>query len=186
MHTNKITLIAAPGDPKRITLFGESAGGASVDYYSYAWTKDPIVNGFIPQSGTVSSGGRGAETDKTKPFPDWYALSEKLGCGGRESGEKTLECMRSKPAADIMKTVNAGKTGFGPMPDERVVFSDNKKRAEAGNFIKRVTLDPVDNTVITTNIITANACRQHRQRTRADSSDGRVLRQSTRNASRNE
>jgi cholinesterase len=80
----------------------------------------------------------GAEPDKSKPFPEWYTITEKLGCGGAEAGEKTVECMRAKPGAEIMKTVNAGKSGFGPMPDERVVFSDNKKRAEAGNFIKRV------------------------------------------------
>jgi cholinesterase len=43
------------GDPSRITLFGESAGAASTDFYTYAWTKDPIVSAFILQSGTVSS-----------------------------------------------------------------------------------------------------------------------------------
>jgi carboxylesterase type B len=42
------------GDPARITLFGESAGGMSVDEYSYAWGDDPIVHALVPMSGTVS------------------------------------------------------------------------------------------------------------------------------------
>src|SRR5436190_14586297 len=39
-------IAAFGGDPSRITIFGQSAGSASVDYYSYAYTSDPIVAGF--------------------------------------------------------------------------------------------------------------------------------------------
>jgi cholinesterase len=46
------------GDVKRITLFGESAGASSVDYYAYAWLDNPIVNAFIAQSGTAMVSGR--------------------------------------------------------------------------------------------------------------------------------
>ncbi|KZL72905.1 carboxylesterase [Colletotrichum tofieldiae] len=42
------------GDVSRVTLFGESAGGSLVDYYSYAYASDPIAKGFILMSGGLS------------------------------------------------------------------------------------------------------------------------------------
>ncbi|KAG9684842.1 cholinesterase, partial [Aureobasidium melanogenum] len=38
------------GDPHRITLFGQSAGGAATDFYAYAWKEDPIVAGLVSHS----------------------------------------------------------------------------------------------------------------------------------------
>ncbi|KAI3393956.1 hypothetical protein diail_3435 [Diaporthe ilicicola] len=45
------------GDPSRITVSGQSAGGASTDHLSIMYPDDPIANGFIPQSGVASGGG---------------------------------------------------------------------------------------------------------------------------------
>ncbi|RDI81710.1 hypothetical protein Vi05172_g8488 [Venturia inaequalis] len=124
------------GDPNRITLFGESAGGGATDYYSFAYDKDPIVNAFIPQSGSVWT--RGIADDSNLDF--WYKVASKAGCGGAEAGEKTVECMRGKSWKEIMKQVPTGprapKLSFGPTYDDEIIFKDYDARAKAGLFAK--------------------------------------------------
>ncbi|KAF2667130.1 alpha/beta-hydrolase [Microthyrium microscopicum] len=130
------------GDPKRITIFGESAGGAAVDLYSYGWAgaKDPIINGIIAQSG--SAGTRAGGQAKV-PNKAWYDVSQKIGCGGLEAGEKTVACMRGKSAVDIEKIIGSmsagmglGASPFGPVSDGKTVFADVADRGAKGNFIK--------------------------------------------------
>jgi len=115
------------GDPKRIMLFGQSAGGGSVDMYSYAWTKDPIVAAISPMSGNV---GVRAQTNSSS----WFTVSQKVGCGGAEAGDKTLACMRSKNTQTILDAYKGMQ--FWPATDDKVVFNDYDKRLAEGNFIK--------------------------------------------------
>ncbi|TID17911.1 prolyl oligopeptidase (secreted protein) [Venturia nashicola] len=128
------------GDSNRITLFGESAGSRAVDIYAYAWAdaKDPIVNGFICQSGSAPW----TAGNKWNPQA-WYSLSERLGCGGVEKGNETVACMRTKPFQDVLQASKSGPDRpelfrrFYPVTDEKVVFSDYDKRADAGRFVQK-------------------------------------------------
>lgn len=113
--------------------------------YSYAWVKDPIVNAFISESGTASTGDM-LSRNKADKNAGWYKASQKLGCGGAEAAEKTVGCMRSKPWNQVLGAIKpqgsqaslGGMGDFAPSPDGKVVFNDYKARADAGNFIKRV------------------------------------------------
>lgn len=117
------------GDPSRITLFGQSAGGAAVDLYSYAWTADPIAHAFIPMSGTAT--GFGLPTNLTANA-NWFNATAAAGCGGAEDDrEKVYECMLSRTAEEIAlhippNTVANSSAGlpFGPVVDEQLVFSN--------------------------------------------------------------
>jgi cholinesterase len=124
------------GDPERITLFGESAGALATDYYAYAYTKDPIVNGFLPSTGNALIS---LPLAKTEPGQVWYDLTKKLGCGGREAGEKTVECLQAKTVKEIQAAAGTG-SGFNPVVDNVTMFSpeEYKIRSKSGDFIRKV------------------------------------------------
>ncbi|KAI8259101.1 Cholinesterase [Colletotrichum sp. SAR 10_98] len=131
------------GDSQRITIFGQSAGGSLVDYYSYAYASDPIANGFIPMSGVAT--GFGVFTNETVNAK-WFNVTSNVGCGGNTTDPKTVsECMLSKTAEEIIgKGLSASDAGLGsanglsfaPTVDDTLVFADYSGRPSAdGGYV---------------------------------------------------
>lgn len=131
------------GDPLRIVIFGQSAGGASVDYYSFAWKKDPIVSGLISHSGTSLSFYPNTVEYAQKL---WYNVSETIGCGGASDDTATVQaCVEQAPLATVLAaaakvpalpTIALFQATFHPVVDNVTVFADYEELSAAGSFAK--------------------------------------------------
>ncbi|KAK3081149.1 hypothetical protein LTS18_009763 [Coniosporium uncinatum] len=125
-----------------LTVARQSAGGLSVDIYSYAWVEDPIVNAFIPHSGAISSSSAGVLQPNNNAA--WFNTSVALDCGDASVGlQASIACVRTKPFQALLDATRpenalAGVAGsFSPTIDGKVIFADAAQRLEDGNFIKR-------------------------------------------------
>lgn len=125
------------GDPSRITIFGQSAGGASVDLYSYAFASDPIVAGLIPQSGNAL--GWGLPNTAASAATAWYTTAQNLGCGNASTADQAalLTCMQAVNSSTLLAAIPRGSGTasflgfFGPTADDKVVFSNYTNQRQA-------------------------------------------------------
>jgi len=88
------------GDPKLVTLFGESAGGTSVQLHIMSPLSDGLFQRAILQSSYLIS----AATDTISPeYAPYFAnlLAKELGCYQEDNA---LSCMQGIPVADLITT----------------------------------------------------------------------------------
>lgn len=134
-------IAAFGGDPELITLWGQSAGGMSVDLYSYAWYKDPILSGLVADSGSVGGG-----FDPIDHGGNFSYLAGLVGCGGLNDSPSTeLTCMQNVPAGTLENVLSSYQASdqqpsvsFGPVADGLHVFANYTERAMTGKVAQTV------------------------------------------------
>lgn len=127
------------GDPEKVTIVGESAGGASVFFHlaAYGGVDEGLFRGAVVESGYW--GSQLPTKNKTKSWDQsWNSLAKYAGCGGSNS---TLDCLRRVPLETIKTWSmenNATLSIFNPVVDVDLVPLDLQQSFLENKFVKDI------------------------------------------------
>ncbi|XP_048345612.1 acetylcholinesterase-like isoform X2 [Sphaerodactylus townsendi] len=126
------------GDPSRITIFGESVGGASVSYHLLSPGSQPLFNRAVLQSGTATAPWAWVSPEEAKRRA--LVLAEVMGCK-EDGGNATVNCLQQKPMEEfqtfIFSVVDPKivlKLPFVPTTDGDFIPDDPQKLVKSRRF----------------------------------------------------
>nr|XP_003704957.1 PREDICTED: venom carboxylesterase-6-like [Megachile rotundata]XP_012144469.1 PREDICTED: venom carboxylesterase-6-like [Megachile rotundata] len=121
VHEN---IAAFGGDPNRVTLFGESAGGTSVHFHMISNLTKGLFHRAISQSGASHCSWTLAKPGTAQKKA--VKVAELLGCPSTDS-KQLIACLRTKNAVDLIATDRAFQVfSYSPMiPFKPVIEPDH-------------------------------------------------------------
>ncbi|KJK68686.1 Carboxylesterase family protein [Aspergillus parasiticus SU-1] len=120
------------GDPAKVTIWGESAGGGNVGYHAtaYGGRDDGLFRGIIAESGADGSHMK----NLTEPQQIYDTIVSTVGCDG--SSDK-LACLRTVPFEKLNATITEISGSFYPIVDGDIIPDLPSVLLDAGKFTKK-------------------------------------------------
>jgi para-nitrobenzyl esterase len=124
------------GDPGNVTLFGESAGGGSVNTLMVSPLAKGLFHKAIVQSGGGRAGGIMTPRSLKEAEAVGVAFARLVGVAGEDAA--ALAALRRLPAGDLVRGLNLMSMGqqrdthAGPMVDGKVVVEEPETAFRAG------------------------------------------------------